>query len=61
MQVDVDGIIDPRHPGVQYWGKATRQNDGTWRCMANVEGMLCLVEISIIEVPKPLVWEGDYS
>jgi hypothetical protein len=59
MQIDVDGIIDPFRLGIQYLGKATRQANGTWRCLANVGGALCLVEVSIAEVPEPLVWEGD--
>lgn len=61
MQVNVDGIIDRRHPSVQYLGFATRQENGLWRCLANVGGALCIVEVSIKEVPEPLVWEGDYS
>jgi hypothetical protein len=46
-EVDVDKMIDHRHPGIQYWGKAKRQLDGTYRCLANVEGSLCVVEVKI--------------
>ncbi len=44
-EVDVDGYIDAR--GIRYLGKATRQEDGTWRCLADVDGALCLVEVTL--------------
>lgn len=51
--VDVDGILD-RDGLVQYWGNATltstdpeRPNVGTYRCVANVSGALCLVEAKL--------------
>lgn len=43
--VDVDGRVDAH--GVEYIGKATMQDDGTWRVLANVEGALCLVECRV--------------
>ena len=43
--VDVDGMVDTK--GVRCIGNATRQIDGTWRCLANVGGALCIVEVSI--------------
>jgi hypothetical protein len=44
-EVDVDGRCDAR--GIVYLGKARRQPDGTWRCLANVGGALCLVEARV--------------
>lgn len=43
--VDVDGIIDDR--GVRYLGKAKRRNNGRWQCLADVHGLLCIVEVKI--------------
>lgn len=45
-EIDVNGIKDPNHD-ITYMGKAVKMEDGTWRCLANVEGSLCLVEIII--------------
>jgi hypothetical protein len=50
-EVDVDGRVDAH--GVQYWGKATRQPDGTYRALANVGGYLCVVEARITLGPLP--------
>jgi hypothetical protein len=44
-EIDVDGHVDER--GIRYLGKATRMPDGTWRCLADVLGALCLVEVTI--------------
>ena len=38
-EIDVDGMNDPNHD-ITYIGKATQMDDGTWRCLANVEGAL---------------------
>ena len=46
VELDVDGMADPNH-NITYIGKATKMEDGTWRCLANVEGALCLVEVNI--------------
>ncbi len=47
-ELDVDGVIDAQSKGcVQYIGKATHVFDNTWRCLANVEGALCVVEVRI--------------
>lgn len=45
-EVDVDGVTSPDGQ-VRYIGKATRQPDGTWRCLADVKGQLCLVEVTV--------------
>lgn len=44
--VDVDGIVDEQK-NVRYMGTARRQEDGTWTCLANVSGALCIVEVTI--------------
>ena len=44
-ELDVDGMVDAK--GVIFIGKAKRQADGTWRCLANVGGALCVVEVRI--------------
>lgn len=44
-EIDLDGHIDAK--GVRYIGKAHRQPDGTWRCLAEVQGCLCVVEVRI--------------
>ena len=44
--VDVDGIVDETN-NVQYIGKAAKQKDGTWRCLANVAGSLCYVQVKV--------------
>lgn len=56
-EVDVDGRFDEKS-GIMYIGKATRQEDGTWRCLANVGGALCLVEVSIKWDPKTMIGEA---
>lgn len=47
--IDVDGRVCPK-TGMSYIGKARKQLDGTWRCLANVDGALCLVEVAIHEL-----------
>ena len=44
-EIDLDGHVDTK--GVQYVGKATKQADGTWRCLAVVGVALCVVEVRI--------------
>ena len=45
IQIDVDKYIDKK--GIEYIDKATKQLDGTWNCLANVAGRLCLVAVKI--------------
>jgi hypothetical protein len=45
-QITVDGIKDSKRD-ITYIGNATKMEDGTWRCLANVEGQLAVVEVSI--------------
>lgn len=44
-RLPVDGIVDSR--GVEFFGEAVEQFDGTWVAVAEVAGMLCLVEVKI--------------
>lgn len=44
-EIDLDGHVDAK--GVRYIGKAARQPDGTWRCLADVAGCLCIVELRV--------------
>jgi hypothetical protein len=44
-ELDVDGMMDAK--GVVFIGRAKRQPNGTWRCLANVGGALCIVEVKI--------------
>jgi hypothetical protein len=46
VEIDVDGLVDET-TGVSYIGKARRVFGGQWRCLANVGGALCLVEVRI--------------
>jgi hypothetical protein len=48
IQINVDKILDENRQ-IEYLGKATKQLDGTWHCIANVRGMLCIVSIRIKE------------
>ncbi len=43
--VDLDGHVDRR--GVRYIGKARRGANGLYTCLADVEGCLCWVEMSL--------------
>lgn len=52
--VDVDGVVDAKDGvQIQYWGKATRQPDGTYHAIANVDGSLCRVECRIVRSEQP--------
>lgn len=45
-EVTVDGIVDPTGY-IRYIGKATRQPNGKWHCLAQVGSALCIVEVRI--------------
>lgn len=51
LTLDVDGYVDAQ--GIQYIGKATKQTDGSWRCLANVAGSFCIVEIKLTPSRAP--------
>lgn len=46
IELDIDGHVDAK--GIQYIGKALLQPSGKWHCLANVNGALCKVEVSIV-------------
>ena len=46
LSVKVDGMRS--NDGlIEYWGIARRQPNGLYRCLADVGGALCFVEVSI--------------
>jgi hypothetical protein len=45
-RIKVDGRRSPDGL-IEYWGIATRQPNGRYHCLANVDGYLCIVEVSI--------------
>jgi len=46
-EVDVDGYVDKENSAICYIGKARKQENGTWRALANVDGCLCIVECRV--------------
>lgn len=49
--IDVDGLRDAKCPDVTYWGKATCVFDNTYQCYANVNGVLCAVQVLVTRQP----------
>jgi hypothetical protein len=47
IELNVDGMHDATAEGIRYLGKAAKQIDGTWRCLADVYGCLCIVQVNI--------------
>lgn len=54
VEFDVDGHIGKykdrhtdRELDIRYIGKAAKQVDGTWRCLADINGFLCVVEAKL--------------
>lgn len=45
-EICVDGIVDEAR-NIRYFGKATMMPSGKWRCIADVGGALCVVEVVI--------------
>lgn len=45
-EINLDGIYD-KDRKVFFIGKAKKQPDGTWRCLAEVNGALCIVEVKV--------------
>jgi hypothetical protein len=56
-EINLDGRIDAK--GVKFIGKATRQDNGMYRCLADVGGCLCIVECRII--PKDEELEDSWA
>lgn len=53
-EIEVDGRVDEKR-NVRYLGTATQMFDGKWRCLADVCGALCLVEVTLTgEDGRPL-------
>ena len=56
--IDVDGIVSK---GVIFLGNAYRNPDGTWTCLANVDGTLARVEVNLsCGDLKPAFAEGHF-
>ena len=51
-QINVHGYVDSARD-IEHLGAAWKMADGTWRCVANVRGALCLVEVTIHPKPNP--------
>lgn len=47
-EVDVDGLVDEKN-SIELIGRAVRQNNGRWACLANIGGALCRVEVEMTE------------
>lgn len=45
---DLDGHVDAR--GIKYIGKARKQNNGLWHCLAEIGGALCMIEVKLTPV-----------
>ncbi len=45
-EVDLEGRIDEAN-GIEYLGKAKRQPDGKYHVLANVNGALAMVEVTL--------------
>jgi hypothetical protein len=52
-EIDLDGVVDETR-GIRYVGRAKRFFGGQWRCLADVGGALCLVEVTV----RPTVHVG---
>jgi hypothetical protein len=52
-EIDLHNVVDEK-TGIRYIGKARREFGGQWRCLADVGGALCLVEVSF----RPTVHAG---
>ena len=51
-EIDVQGMVNKK--GVKFIGKAKRHENGTWTCLADVGGALCVVEVRITVERKEL-------
>jgi hypothetical protein len=46
-RIDLSGRYDSRTDAIRYLGYATRQPDGRYRVLADVNGSLCIVEVTL--------------
>lgn len=44
-EFSLDGHIDTK--GIRYIGSARKKNNGKWNCLADVDGALCVVELTL--------------
>ena len=42
----------PQTACIRYLGTARRHNDGRWRCLADIDGMPCVVQVSLTQEGK---------
>ena len=58
---DVSRQYDRRTDGIQYLGIARRQTNGLYKCLANVAGALCVVEVRINfdDLLEPAIVDDD--
>ena len=54
-EIDLDALVDAR--GVRYFGKATQKSPGLYRCLAEVGGALCVVEVRVKRHRAATEWE----
>lgn len=51
--VNLDKQVDRKHKeDISYIGEFAEQLDGTWIGLANIRGLLCLVEIKLVDLPS---------
>lgn len=50
--IDLDGYVDDK-TGFRFIGKAAQQFDGSWHCLADVYGCLCLVQLDLTPAADP--------
>lgn len=46
-RINVSGMIDAKNDHIRFLSEAVQQFDGTWRCVADVDGLLCWVQVTI--------------
>jgi dTMP kinase len=46
-QISVNGMVDSRNPDVRLMGIATRQDDGSYKAIAQVGDALCVVQVQL--------------
>lgn len=51
QELDIAGHVDNQN--IEYLGKAYELTDGTWCCLANIHGMLGIVEVTITKALTP--------
>jgi len=49
-EIDLDGHVDAK--GIRYIGKAKRQENGKYLCLADIHGALCRVEVTLTLIDR---------